>query len=646
MKKHYILLFFSLFLIPGSSNEYRQGNLLLKGIPEIPASVAARLQPYQKTRSALFLDWLPDDKGILIKTRFSETSQIHWVYTPGSQRRQLTFFDEPVDECTVCPDSRKSILLFTKDSAGNEVNQIYMYDYESQNYALLSDGMSKYNTVVWSRKGNKFAFRSNKRNRRDYDIYLGNLNGAQSFRPIAEEGGYWYPVDFSPDDRKLLMKKYISSDESYYYILDLMSQRITAVNDDTSAVAYGTACWAPDMKGIYVVSDRFNDFRQLLYYDLETRNFEILTGQIPWDIGEIEISPSGSTLAFTSNENGYTELYLMDTKSRNLNRVNLPHGQIFNLAFKPTGDELAITLNMPQQPSDVYTLNLKSKTFIRWTSSELGGLDTSSFIAPQIIHYKTFDSIAGQPRTISAYYYEPKKFTPPYPALIDCHGGPAAQEKPYFSYLFQFYLNEMGIAIIAPNVRGSTGYGRQFTLLDDGDKREDAIRDIGALLDWITTQPQLDVERIGIKGGSYGGYMALASMVHYGDRLRCGIDEWGISHFVTFLKNTGEYRQDIRRAEYGDEREPAMREVLERISPLTNARKIKKPMFIVQGLHDPRVPVSEAEQIVAAIRKNRVDVWYLLAEDEGHGFGKKSNRNVFQQALILFLEKYLLGKGN
>ena len=367
-------------------------------------------------------------------------------------------------------------------------------------------------------------------------------------------------------------------------------------------------------------------------------------GIISFDIREVEISPSGSKLAFTSNEDGYARLYLMDTKTHELNRVNLPDGQIFNLTFKPEGDELAITLNMPAQPSDVYTLNLKSKTFIRWTYSELGGLDASAFAAPQLIRYPTFDSIADQPRMVPAYYYEPKKFKPPYPVLIDCHGGPAVQKRPYFSYLFQFYLNEMGIAVIAPNVRGSTGYGREFTLLDDDDKREDAVKDIGALLDWIRTQPQLNAERIAVKGNSYGGYMALASMVHYSDQLCCGIDEWGISHFVTFLENTGKYRQDVRRAEYGDERDAAMREVLNRISPLTNAHRITKPMFIVQGLHDPRVPVSEAEQIVAAIRENDVDVWYLLAEDEGHGFGKKSNRNVFQRALILFLEKFLIGK--
>jgi dipeptidyl aminopeptidase/acylaminoacyl peptidase len=301
-------------------------------------------------------------------------------------------------------------------------------------------------------------------------------------------------------------------------------------------------------------------------------------------------------------------------------------------------------MSTPLSPTDVYSLDLVSRTSLRWTVSEVGGLDTTEFVAPTLVHYETFDSIDGRPRQIPAFYYEPSKPKPPFPVLIDCHGGPAVQRRPYFRYLTQFYLNEMGIAVIAPNVRGSSGYGKTFMMLDDGYKREDAVRDIGALLDWIATQPQLDAGRVAIKGGSYGGYLSLASMVNYSNRLRCGIDEIGISNFVTFLENTGKYRQDVRRSEYGDERDPQMRDFLTRISPLTNAHRIERPLLIFQGLHDPRVPVSEAEQIVKAVRNNGVDVWYILAEDEGHGFGKKSNRNFYQQVQVLFLEKYLLEK--
>ena len=644
MKKIPILVVIATILLSGDVHRYRKNNLVLEDIPEIPASIEARLRPYQSVRFSVFADWLPKEQGILMKTRFGETRQIHLIELPKGMRRQLTFFGEPIAECTVCPDSRQSIFLFTKDSAGNELHQIYKYDYVSGNYELLSDGESKFNSVVWSRKGNKFAFRSTMRNRRDYDIYLGDVSGEKSFRLILQEGGYWYPVQFSPDDRQLLVKKYVSSNESYYYILDLHSKKITQIDPEAGRVAYGTARWSPDREGIYIVSDKFGDFKQLMYYSLQSREFEILTKQIAWDVGEVEIAPSGNVLAFISNEDGYCRLYLMDIKSRRLGRVSLPDGQIYHLQFKPDGDELAFSLITTTAPTDIYTLNLSSRTFLRWTHSEIGGLDTTQFVSPVLIQYETFDSIDGHPRSIPAFYYKPKSIESPLPVLIDVHGGPAVQADAYFSYLRQFLLNELGIAIITPNVRGSSGYGKEFMMLDDGYKREDAVKDIGTLLEWIEGQPQLDAQRVGIWGGSYGGYMVLAAMIHYGDRLRCGIDEYGISNFVTFLQNTGKYRQNVRRTEYGDERDPKMREFLNRISPLTNARKIRKPMFIVQGLHDPRVPVSEAEQIVAAVRKNDSEVWYLLAEDEGHGLSKKSNRSFFQQALALFLEKFLIKK--
>lgn len=637
-----ILLFAALFAKDASHS--RWNNLALENIPDIPNSVRVRLRPYQNVRYTRFLDWLPEDLGLLIRTRFSETNQVHLIETPGSMRCQLTFYNEPIDECTVCPDARKTVFLFTKDSAGNEVGQIYMFDYATGESRLLTDNETKHNSVVWSRKGDKFAFRSNKRKKRDYDIYLGDLHGRESFQLVLKRGGYWYPVTFSPDDSKLLVKKYVSSNESYYFILDHKSRELVDVDHDSAAISYGTARWSPDMSGIYIVADKFSDFKQLLYYDLERGEFKVLTKQIPWDIGEVELSPSGNTLAFTSNEDAYSRLYLMDTKSHALNRINLPDGLISSIQFKPDRDELAFSMTTPRSPTDVYSLNLRSRTLLRWTSSEAGGLDTAAFVAPRLIHYETFDSIDGQPRQIPAFYYEPIKRKPPFPVLIDCHGGPAVQRRPYFSSLTQFYLNELGVAVIAPNVRGSSGYGKRFMMLDDGYKREDAIKDIGALLDWIEMQPQLDAGRVAIKGASYGGYMVLASMVYYNDRLRCGIDELGISNFVTFLENTGKYRQDVRRTEYGDERDPSMRDFLSRISPLTNAHRIEKPMLILQGLHDPRVPVSEAEQIVKAIRNNDVDVWYILAEDEGHGLSKKSNRNFYQQAQVLFLEKYLLLK--
>ncbi|HEY8966753.1 MAG TPA: alpha/beta fold hydrolase, partial [Candidatus Methylacidiphilales bacterium] len=314
------------------------------------------------------------------------------------------------------------------------------------------------------------------------------------------------------------------------------------------------------------------------------------------------------------------------------------------LSFSPDGTKLGLTLNSPQNPADVFVLTLADKTLQRWTSSEVGGLDASTFPVPTLISYDTFDAGAdGKPRQIPAFYYKPAKADAksPAPVVIYIHGGPEGQFAPSFSPGIPFYVNELGIAFVAPNVRGSSGYGKSWLDLDNGEKREDSVKDIGALLDWIAKQPELDAKRVAVWGGSYGGYMVLASLIHYPDQIRCGVEEVGITHFVTFLKNTEDYRRDLRRVEYGDERDPHMAQVLEEISPLTHAEKLVRPLFIVAGANDPRVPASEAEQLLAALKKNKQAPWYLLAKDEGHGFAKKANRDFLGAARVLFFQEFL-----
>jgi dipeptidyl aminopeptidase/acylaminoacyl peptidase len=322
----------------------------------------------------------------------------------------------------------------------------------------------------------------------------------------------------------------------------------------------------------------------------------------------------------------------------------LPVGQIFGLDFSPDGKRLGMTLISSQSPGDAYSIDLASGGLTRWTFSEAGGLDTSRFASPEVVEFPTFDQVGGESRMIPAFYYRPPG-EGPFPVVVNIHGGPEGQARPFFNPITQYYVLEMGIAVLFPNVRGSSGYGKSYLLLDNAEKREDSVRDIGALLDWIETRPELDSDRIAVVGGSYGGYMVLASMVHFDDRLRAGIDLVGISNFVTFLENTSDYRRDLRRVEYGDERDPEMRAFLESISPTNHAAKINKPLFVVQGLNDPRVPASESEQMVDVIRDHGGTVWYLMAKDEGHGFDKKANRDYFSHAAVLFLEQYLIGGG-
>ncbi len=617
-----------------------RGNLALEGIPEIPPQLAERLQQYQNTRAASLADWMPDGSSLLITTRFGETNQLHVVERPGGARRQITFFDEPVRDASVSPSADINGLVYTKDIGGSEFYQIFAYDLATGRHRLLTDGKSRNGGVLWSDSGERFAHFTTQRNGQDWDLHVMDIRTGQA-TAVLEQGGVWFPTDWSPDGSRLLVARYVSANESYPYVLNVASKELTPLHSGEAKVAYGHAEFSAAGDGVYYTSDEVGEFQRLRYRDLQTGETRVLTGDIDWDVEAFTLSHDGRLLAFTVNEEGYSKLYLLATAGdQRLDVPELPIGLVSGLNFSPDGKQLAFTLNRPTSPSDVYTLSLAEKRVERWTFSETGGLDPTRFVEPKLIRYETFDQVDGRPRTIPAFLYQPRG-DGPFPVLIDIHGGPEGQERPSFSSWTQFLVNELNLAVLAPNVRGSSGYGKSYLLLDNGFRREDSVKDIGALLDWVAARPELDAERVTVYGGSYGGYMVLASMVTYNDRLRAGIDVVGISNFVTFLKNTQDYRRDLRRAEYGDERDPAMHDFLMKISPTTNAAKIAKPLFVAQGLNDPRVPASESEQMVDVIRKGGGTVWYMLAKDEGHGFAKKSNRDFFTQAAALFLETFL-----
>jgi dipeptidyl aminopeptidase/acylaminoacyl peptidase len=636
--------FISLHGLQAQIQRIEKDNLIIEEIPEIPQRIIDRMYQYQSTRSAAIQDWTANGEGMIITTRFGETTQLHLIEKPGGARKQITFFSEPVREAHVSPNPRINGFLFTKDLGGNEFYQIYFCNLSNGEYSLLTDGSSLNGFPKWSNDGKKFVYYGTGRDGRNWDVYLTDMNTPDKARRILEKFGTWVAIDWSPDDKKLLIINYISANESYYYTLEIATDELTQINPSKDKIAYGlSGLWTKNGDGFYMTSDEGSEFLRLRYYDLEQKEFTTLTPNIPWDVEQLALSQQGDKLAFTTNENGVSKLYILDTKTAQYEQIpNTPTGQIYNLRFHPDGKELGLVINTPKTPGDVFVMKLDDHSITRWTYSEVGGLNTESFVVPNLIEYETFDEVDGKPRLIPAFYYKPSKGDSPFPVLIDIHGGPESQFIPFFSSTIQYYLNELGIAVIAPNVRGSSGYGKSYLKLDNDYKREDSVKDIGKLLDWIEEQPELDASRVAVIGGSYGGYMVLASMTHYNDRLKCGIDIVGISNFTTFLENTKEYRRDLRRAEYGDERDNKMREFLTHISPLTNAHKITKPMFIAQGLNDPRVPVGESEQIVSAIRNNKGHVWYLLAKDEGHGFRKKSNLDYYTNAVVYFLESFLL----
>lgn len=613
-----------------------RGSLIIEGVPEIPAELGERLNRYQQTRSATLAGWLEDD-SLLISTRFGETAQVHRVAQPLGARRQLTFFPEPVG--AVAPHPKRQGFVFAKDRGGDEFFQLYWQDLATGEVTLLTDGTSQNSGALWSADGSLLALRTTRRNGKDTDLHILKFGETRS-TPVLEREGSWVALDFSPDKATLLVQKSISINHSELYLLDLASKTLTRFHDTPQPVAFGGALFGKDGKGVYFTSDEGSEFMRLHYQPLDSWKAQVLSAGIPWNVEEFTISRGGTRLAFVSNEDGLAVLHLIDLKThRKIATPKLPAGQISGLDFDPRGRNLAFSLDRATAPSDVYSFRIGEKTLKRWTESEVGGLDTGGFAEPQLIRYPSFDGLS-----IPAFVYRPKLGAgAKAPVIVHIHGGPESQALPTFSPITQYYLKELGVAVITPNVRGSDGYGKRYLLLDNGLKRKDSVKDIGALLDWIATQPDLDAGRVLVMGGSYGGYMTLASMVDYNDRLRAGIDVVGISNFVTFLTNTQDYRRDLRRVEYGDERVPEMRAFMEAIAPLNNAQKITKPMFIVQGLNDPRVPASEAEQMVAKIRGNGGEVWYLAAKDEGHGFRKKSNRDYQTAATVLFLRQTLLG---
>jgi dipeptidyl aminopeptidase/acylaminoacyl peptidase len=454
------------------------------------------------------------------------------------------------------------------------------------------------------------------------------------------KGGGWAPADWSPDDKKLAVLEFISVNESYVWLVDVATSEKTLVTPKGGEpVAYGGARFSADGKGVYVTTDKDSEFQRLGYLELGSGSQRYLTSHLSWDVDSFALSPDGRTIAFVTNEEGLDVLHLLDTASgKEKPAPRLPVGLVVALEWHNNGRDLGLSLSSARSPVDCYSLDVATGRLERWTESETGGLNAASFSEPELVRWKSFDG-----RTISGFLYKPgPRFSGPRPVIINIHGGPEGQARPGFLGRGNFYMDELGVAVIYPNVRGSTGFGKSFVKLDNGVLREDSVKDVGALIDWIATRPDLDASRVMVTGGSYGGYMTLAVATHYDAKLRCALDVVGISNFVTFLQNTESYRRDLRRVEYGDERDPAMKEHLLRISPATSAAKITKPLFVVQGRNDPRVPYTESEQMVATVKKNKGPVWYLLASDEGHGFAKKKNQDFQLYATVAFIQEYLL----
>lgn len=616
-------------------------NLITENIPAIPKSLNEKIKKYTESRSANFTAIHPNGKELIMVTRFASTNQLHHLTQPLGNRKQITFFDEPVNSADFEP-TKGEYLVYSKDIGGNEFGQLFRLDVATMESTLLTDGgRSQNGGMRWKKDGSGFYFSSTKRNGGDRDIYFMNPLKPEETKLILEvKGGGWGISDISEDGKKLIIGEYLSANESHLYIFDTETRKLEPITDrNEKQIVQGGAKFGKNSEEIYYVTDRDNEFQRLALMNLKTKKNTYFTTDIPWEVEDYTLSKDKSKIAFSTNESGLIKLYLMDTTTKKYAEIkDLPVGIVSNIEFTKDGKSLFFAQSTYDSSSDIYRLDLATHKIERWTDSEQGEMQKSDMAQPKLIEWTSFDKMK-----ISGFYYPAsKKFTGKRPVMINIHGGPEGQSMASSLGSNNYYTNEMGVAVIYPNVRGSSGFGKTYIASDNGFNRMNSVKDIGALLDWIAKQPELDKDRIMIMGGSYGGFMTLATAYEYADRIRASVDVVGISDFNTFLKNTEEYRRDLRRAEYGDERDPKMSAFFTKIAPLNNTDKIKKPMFIIQGTNDPRVPLTEAIQMRDKLKAQGNTVWYLEAKNEGHGFRKKENVDFQRLAVIKFMQEFLL----
>ena len=624
------------------------------GVPELSRDLLQSLKPYQEVRTASFVDWHPKG-GILVASRIDNLHRLYHVPSAGAPPVRITGGEEPVTRGRCLPGGE---IVFQVGSGGDENFQIEISGGPGQPSKRLTDGKSRNVFGAPDRSGRRLPFNSTRRNGRDLDLYLLDLDRPASpelLFEVAEEN--WSVEDWSQDGSRALLLHYVSANDARVHVLDIASrERKPLPLEDAVRSAPATRVsrdvprFGPGSRKVYYASDARGQFRELVCMDPGTGREEWLTGDLPHDVEDLDVSRDGRRAAFSVNADGFSRLFIIDLEileskgadaARSARKeVNLGRCVISGIRFSPDSTRLGFTLGRASSPAEAHGYELGSGGLTRWTVSERAGFRDEDFTEPELIRYRSFDDLE-----VPAFLYVPRR--PPsgekrLPVIVLIHGGPESQVRPNFSSRIQYYVRELGAAVITPNVRGSTGYGKKYSLLDNGVLREDSVRDIGALFDWVSRDDRFDPSRVAVIGGSYGGYMVLASLVRFGSRIRAGVDIVGVSDFNTLLRNTSAYRRELRRAEYGDERDPAMQAFFEKISPAKRMDSIRSALLIIHGANDPRVPLSEAEQIVERARRSGNPVWTLYAQNEGHGFTRRENTDYEEAATVEFLRRHLL----
>lgn len=610
--------------------------LVADGLPPVPQALVETTRAYMEFRTAAFQDWDPKTKAMLISTRFGNVAQLHSVAGPLMARRQISFEAEPVGG-TFLPND--GTLLVSKDKGGDEFYQLYTL--KDGRLGLITDGKSRNSLGAVSADGTLIGLSSTRRNGTDTDLYVMDPRDPASARIVLQvSGGGWALADFAPGNKAALVANYKSVQKTDLHWLDLASGKLTPIGNHKQAIAYGGGEFAPDGT-LWVTSDEGSDFQRLGTLDPRSGKFTPRSPETKWDVDSFDIAADGSFIAYVVNEAGVSKLRLLDPKTGAVREVSgLPKGTIGGLKIAPWGT-IGITVSSARVPADAFSVDPATLEATRWTMSETGGLDPAQNAEPEFVEVKSFDG-----ETVSGFLYrpDPAKFPGKRPLIVAIHGGPEGQFVPGFRGRSNYLINELGVAMFHPNVRGSTGFGKRFVSLDNGPfLRENSVRDIGAYLDRLAADPAIDAGRMAVTGGSYGGYMCYASAIRYSAQFKAADCIVAISNFVTFLENTQGYRRDLRRVEYGDERDPKQRAKLMEISPLSSVDKLTIPLMVVTGANDPRVPQSEADQVIAAVRAKGRTAWHLIGKNEGHGFGKKENIDYQFWSELQFWQKHLLG---
>lgn len=609
-----------------------------EGIPPIPMSLAEAVAPYGTFRQARLLDWHPIERRVLITTAFGDADQIHEVTGPGGARTQLTFFRDGVTGGGgwYARDGR-SIIIRKDIGGGTESYQLFRYDTQSGVTTMVTDGKSSNFWPVWSARTPRIAYTSTRRDGKNRDIYVMDPSDPATDRRVAEVEGSWEVAAWAADDSEILAVESISSSENYLWRVDVASGQKVPLTERGRKIAWRAVESAPG--GIYyALGNRDSDTPVVWRIEPSSGRWTAVTR--PDDrIEAFSISHDGRRLAVVLDRGSWSQLLLLDPSNGRVRTTpRLPAGVITRLAWRPDGEELAFSFAGSSSTNDVYSVEASNGRVHRWTVSETGGASPEALPQAEVFEWKSFDgvSIGG------VLYRAPARFRGQRPVIINVHGGPVYHERPRFLGRSNYFRNELGIAIIYPNVRGSSGRGKQFEELDNGRLRENAVKDIGALLDWIKAEPTLDENRVMVVGGSYGGYVALAAAIAYGDRIRCAQAALAISDFPSYLESTDLRRQQDRNVEYGDPSDPDMRKFLTDISPLTNAAKLKIPLYLAHGAKDTRVPPEQAEKMVNAVRQNGTPLWYVVYGDIGHQNLTGVNADFNQFSWTMFVQKYLL----